>query len=112
MAYNKKWKYQKEYKKIWHDEFLYLTKDKKTKIKIKNWDYTVRTIDGEGKNVFLTDVTEVDGKKVDKTFLISNYENLQFLKKKIKKNKKEYTLKLTRKYNDDLMETYFDIEVL
>lgn len=112
MVYKKKWKYQSKFEKSnVYDEYLILPKDKKYIIKIKNWEYPLRTIDGETKTVFITDVFEANGKKVDKTFLISNYENLQFLKKKLKK-KKEFTLDITRRYDDDTMEIYFDIEVM
>ena len=106
-----KWKYQKEFKKSSFDEYLILPEKKKKKVKIKNWDFTIRNIEGEGKNVFITDVIEVDGQKVDKTFIISNYENVQFLKKKLKK-KKEFELEITRKYDEDNMENYFEIEVV
>jgi len=110
---SKKWKYQKEFKKInLYEEYLILPMNKKKKIKIKNWEFTERNVEGETKTVFITDVIEDSGKKVEKTFLISNYENLQFLKKKLKKKvKKIYELEITRKYDNDEMETYFEIEV-
>ena len=97
------------------DEYLILPENKLHKITIKNWNFALQEIDGNNKTVFRTDVILVDGKEVDKRLVIKSYDNVQELKKKLSKKtsvKSTAELEITRKYDDDEMDFYFELNFL
>ena len=111
----KKWKYAKEKAQMDFDEYLILPLDKKFKITMKNWVFAESYYDGENKKIFRTDVIKINGKDADKSLVIKSYENVQELKKKLaKKTSARHTsdVEITRKYSDDEMDYYFEIEFL
>lgn len=107
----KKWKYQ-EKKEYNNDLFLRLPDDKQSTVKISGWVITDKNVDGVTRKVFQADVIECDGKKMNHLLWIKNRDNLEFLKKKLKKESQNATLKLTKKYDEDNMDFYFEIEVV
>jgi hypothetical protein len=112
---SKKWKYAKPKKSMNFDEYLILPENKPHKITIKNWTFALQEIDGNNKTVFRTDVILVNGKEVDKRLVIKNYDNVQEIKKKLSKKtsvKSTAALDITRKYDDDEMDYYFELEFL
>jgi len=103
----KKWKYTTEKKRIDFSEYLQLDRDKEYKIKVKMPEIIKKLIDGNYRTVFVGTVIELDGEKIEKLIIIKNFNNVEFLKKKTRK-KKEIEFSLTRRYDEDNMETYFD----
>ena len=111
----KKWKYAKPRKKMDFDEYLILPEDKKYKIMIKNWVFAESIYEGTGKTVFRTDVIKINGKDSDKRLVIKNYDNVQELKKKLAKKTSarcSAELEITRKYDKDEMDYYFEMKFL
>lgn len=106
-----KWKYSKEKPRFDYEEYLKLEKDKTTKLKVKFPEVTKKLVDGEYRSVFVCTVIEVDGEPTEKIFTIKNYKNVMFLKPKIGK-KKQLIFEITRKYDDDILEIYYDIKML
>ena len=110
----KKWKYAKEKKQVDFDEYLVLPLDKKFKITIKNWRFDENHYAGP-KLIFRTDVIKLNGKDTEKTLVIKNYENIEELKKKLAKKtsvKSTQNLEITRKYDEDEMDYYFELKFL
>jgi hypothetical protein len=111
----KTWKYAKPRTKMNFDEYLILPEDKPYKITIKNWTFAIQEIDGNNRTIFRTDVILVNGKETDKRLVIKNYENVQELKKKLSKKtsvRATAALDITRKYNSDEMDYYFELNFL
>jgi hypothetical protein len=111
MARAKTWKYTKERPKFDREEYFSSNFGQKVIVKIIRPEILKKVVEGDNKTIFQGTVAEIDGKPIEKTIIIKNYDNVMFLKKKITK-KKEITLSLTRKYDEDEMETYFDIEII
>lgn len=107
----KKWKYVKESPKINFDEYLKLKIDEPTTVKIKFMEIVKKYVDGDMRSVFQGTVFEENDKATEKILIIKNFENVQFLKKKIS-GKKVIKIQITRHYNEEIMETFFDIKVL
>jgi hypothetical protein len=107
----RRWKYTKEKPKFDFDEYLKMPLDKPTQVLVKRPEVIKKLIEGENRSVFNGTVIEVDGKKTEKLLVIKNYENVMLLKKKIA-GKKEINLELTRRYDEDNMQHYYDINVL
>jgi hypothetical protein len=109
------WKYKKERTAMNFDEYLILPEDKTFKITIKNWIFTDQNVDGQNRTVFRTDVIKLNGKETNKRLVIKNYNNVQEIKKKVSKKtsaRSTANLKITRKYDQDEMDYYFNIEFL
>lgn len=106
-----KWKYQKkgDYNK---DLFLNLEDDKKSVIKISSWGITKKDVDGITKDVFQADVLKCDGRNMKHLIWISNRDNVEYLKKALKKGEKEAELEITKHYDKDNMEVYYKLKVL
>ncbi|HLD06331.1 MAG TPA: hypothetical protein VJC16_02240 [Candidatus Nanoarchaeia archaeon] len=107
-----RWKYAKERKPAAYADYFIPPMNKETVITVKNWAITKKLVEGNNRTVFQGDVTSVDGKPTDRTFLIYHYDTVQDLKKRLKKHMKLLTLRLTRKYDQENMENYFDIQVV
>lgn len=110
-----KWKYAKPKKQMNFDEYLILPLDKTFKITIKNWIFTESDVDGYNRTVFRTDVIKINGEDSDRRLVIKNYDNVQELKKALAKKKSVRStaeLEITRSYDDDDLEYYFDIKFL
>jgi hypothetical protein len=110
-----KWKYSKDKKKIDFEEYLMLPEDKKVKLTIKNWNFGDGYVDGESRTVLRTDVIKMDGKEVNKMLVIKNYNNVQELKKVLSRRKSARDtadIEITRKYSEDDMDYYYEIDYL
>ena len=83
--------------------------DKKVKILIKDVEFVKKPIDDLDKTILQSDVIMIDGEEVDKVFTVFNYDNVEFLKKKLGTKRCKAELELIRKYNDDEMQDYFEI---
>lgn len=102
-----KWKYQVIPKKTNYDHIITFENNQQKHLKIKRWEFKKNPLSG---TLAQADVTEEDGKKVDKIWNIWNYELAQELKKKFKsKNPKEET-KITIIKREKDMEESFDIK--
>ncbi len=109
--YKKKWKYVKERPQFKYDEYFKLEVDKTAVVEVKSPEIIQKLIEGDNRTVFRAVVISINGELTEKTLIIKNYDNVQLLKKKLGK-KKEMKIKLTRKYDKDEMEYYYDIEIL
>ena len=110
-----KWKYSKPKKQTDFEEYLIMPLDKKFKITVKNWMFVEQNVDGTYKMVFRTDVVKIDGKDVEKRLVIKNYENVQELKKKLKKNtsaRASADMEIERCEDEENMDYYFKIKFL
>ena len=107
----KKWKYVKEKPKRTFEEYLQLERDREYLITVKNPVIEKKLVEGNYRTVFTGTVIKIDEEETEKIIVIKNYDNAMYLKPKIAK-KKEVTLRLTRKYNQDTMETYYDVVIV
>jgi len=82
---------------------------KKVKILIKDVEFVKKPIDDLDKTILQSDVINIDGVEVDKVFTVFNYDNVEFLKKKLGTKRCKAELELIRRYDDDTMEDFFEI---
>ena len=97
------------------EEYFILPLDKTFRITIKSWNFCQGDVDGYMKTIFRTDVIKIDGKKDEKILVIKNYDNVLQLKKTLAKKKSIRStadLEITRHYNEEDLEYYFDIKFL
>lgn len=106
-----KWKYTNEKPKFSFDEYLKLDRDKQYTLLVKNPEIMKKLVEGNYRTIFQGTVIEIDGEKTEKIIIIKNYENVQFLKKKVAK-KKEVKFEITRRYDEENLDTFFDISII
>ena len=104
-----KWKYAKEKKKSTYIDYYKPPYNKKVKIVIKDIEFVKKPIDNIDKTILQSDIIEVDGTEVDKVFTVFNYDNVEFLKKKLGTKRGLVELELIRKYDEDTMQDYLEI---
>ncbi|MBI4149083.1 hypothetical protein HY491_01420 [Candidatus Woesearchaeota archaeon] len=106
------WKYAKERKRAAYADFFIPPLNKEVLVTVKSWAITKKLVEGDNRTVFQGDVTSVDGTPTDKSFIIYHYDTVQELKKKLKKHMKLLTMRITRKYDKESMENYFEIKTV
>jgi hypothetical protein len=107
----KLWKYKEEKPRLKFDEYFKMEDNETVIIKVKYPEIIKKLIEGDNRTVFHGTVIEINGQPTEKIIILKNYDNVMFLKSKKGKHK-EMKLELTKKYNEDEMETYYDIKVL
>lgn len=107
-----KWKYTNKKPGFDYGMFLRVPEEKKTIIKVKNYEIMKKAVDGINRTVFQADVCEVDGMAMDKIWTIFNYDNVIEMKKRLLKVKAPFTLAVTKHVNEDTLEDFYEIEIV
>lgn len=105
------WKYAKEKPKFNYDEYFQVDEGKPCVVIVQSPEIIKKVFEGSYRTVFSGTVLEADGIPLNKMLIINSYDNVVFLKKKIAK-KKVIKMELIRKYDEENMETCYDIKIL
>lgn len=103
------WKYAKEKKVSGYIDYYRPPYGKKIKVVVKDIEFIKKPIDDINKTIFQSDIVKADDTEMDKVFTIFNYDNVEFLKKKLGMKRCKAEIELIRKHNEDTMEDYFEI---
>lgn len=105
------WKYAKEKPKFNYDEYFSIEEGKPCIVVVQSPEIIKNVFEGSYRTVFSGTVVEADGMPMNKMLVINSYDNVVFLKKKIGK-RKEIKMELIRKYDEENMETYYEIKII